>query len=168
MDALRMRFIVGSVTTKWQRLEKGIMAGCMISVTLFIAAMNLLLKAGGMECRGSKADDGIRHPACRAFVDDVTVMTPSIQGTQWILNALEKTATWARLQFKPEKSRSLSVLKGKSKGNIFKIQGSDIPTIQEQGIRCLGKSYGSSLKDSGNLTNTKTQLNIWLKAIENS
>ncbi len=26
MDALRMRFTVGSVTTKWQRLEKGIMA----------------------------------------------------------------------------------------------------------------------------------------------
>ncbi len=90
MDALQMRFTVGSVTTKWQRLEKGIMAGCTISVALFIAAMNLLLKAGGMQCRGPKADDGTRHPACRAFMDDVTVMTPSIQGTQWILSALER------------------------------------------------------------------------------
>ncbi len=80
MDALQMRFNVESVTTKWQRLEKGIMAGCTISVALFIAAMNLLLKAGGMQCRGPKADDGTRHPACRAFMDDVTVMTPSIQG----------------------------------------------------------------------------------------
>ncbi len=54
MDALQMRFTVGSVTTKWQRLEKGIMAECTISVALFIAAMNLLLKAGGMQCRGPK------------------------------------------------------------------------------------------------------------------
>ncbi len=54
MDALQMRFTVGSVTTKWQRLEKGIMTGCTISVALFIAAMNLLLKAGGMHCRGRK------------------------------------------------------------------------------------------------------------------
>ncbi len=36
MDALQMRFTVGSVTTKWQRLEKGIMTGCTISVALFI------------------------------------------------------------------------------------------------------------------------------------
>jgi hypothetical protein len=168
MDALQMRFTVGSVTTKWQRLEKGIMAGCTISVSLFIAAMNLLLKAGGMQCRGPKADDGTKHPTCRAFMDVVTVMTPSIQGTQWILSALEKMATWSRLQFKPEKSRSLSILKGKLIGNIFNIQGSEIPTIQDQRIRCLGKQYDSSLNDSGNLTNTKAQLYTWLKAIEHS
>ncbi len=92
----------------------------------------------------------------------------SIQGTQWILSALEKMATWSCLQFKPEKSRSLSILKGKLTGNIFNIQGSEIPTIQDQRIRCLGKQYGSSLKDSGNLTNIKAQLNTWLKAIEHS
>lgn len=134
MDALRMRFTVGSFTTKWQRLEKGIMAGCTISVALFIAAMNLLLKAGGMQCRGPKADDGMRHPACRVFMDDVTVMTPSVQGTRWILTALENMATWSRLQFKSEKSRSLSILKGKLSRNIFSIQGSEIPIIQDLAI----------------------------------
>ncbi len=76
--------------------------------------------------------------------------------------------TWSRLQFKPEKSRSLSILKGKLTGNIFKIQGSEISTIQDQRIRCLGKQYDSSLKDSRNLTNTKDQQNTWLKAIEHS
>lgn len=86
MCTLQMRFTVGNITTKWQRLEKGIMAGCTISVTLFIAAMNLLLTAAATQCRGPKAEDGTRHPACRAFVDDVIVMTPSIEGTQWILS----------------------------------------------------------------------------------
>ena len=46
MGALQMRFTAVSVPTKWQRFEKGIMAGCTISVALFIAAMNLLLTAG--------------------------------------------------------------------------------------------------------------------------
>lgn len=43
------------------------MAGCAISVALFIAAMDLLLKAGGMQCRCPKAEDSPRHPACRAY-----------------------------------------------------------------------------------------------------
>lgn len=124
MDALQMRFTVGSITTKWQRLEKGIMAGCVISVALFIAAMDLLLKAGGIQCRCPKAEDSPRHPACRAIMDNVTVMTLSIQGTQWILSALEKMAIWSRLQFKSEKSRSLSILKGKLRSQQSKSRGS--------------------------------------------
>lgn len=74
MDSLKMRFTVGDFTTKWQRLEKGIMAWCTISVVLFVAAGNLLLSAGGAQCRGPKADDGTRHPSSRAFMDDVMVM----------------------------------------------------------------------------------------------
>lgn len=62
MDALRMMFTMGSITIKWQRLELGIMAGCTISMVLFIAAMNLLLRARGTQCRGPKTDDGTRHP----------------------------------------------------------------------------------------------------------
>ena len=142
------------------------MAGCTISLALLIAAMNLLLTAGAMQCRGPKADDGTRHPTCRAFMDDVTIMAPCIQGTQWILRTLEKMATWSRLQFKTEKSRSLSILKGKLTGNTFSIQGAEIPTIQDQRIRCLGKQYDSSLNDSDNLASTKAQLNTWLKAVE--
>lgn len=34
-----------------------------------------------------------RPPACRAFMDDVMVMTLSFQGTKGILSALEKMAT---------------------------------------------------------------------------
>ncbi len=100
MDALQMRFTVGSVTTKWQRLEKGIMAECTISVALFIAAMNLLLKAGGMQCRGPKQTTARGAPLVELSWTMWWLMTRSIQGTQWILSALEKMATWSRLQFK--------------------------------------------------------------------
>lgn len=72
------------------------------------------------------------------------------------------------MQFKPEKPRSLSTLKGKLTKNIFNIQGSKIPSIQDQRVRCLGKLYDSTLKDSGNVQDTRAQLNSWLKAIDKS
>ncbi|KAL0146783.1 hypothetical protein M9458_057912, partial [Cirrhinus mrigala] len=60
---------------------KGIRAKCTISMTLFVAAMNLLLKVGEKQCKGPVADDDTRLPACLAFMDDITVMNPSFQGT---------------------------------------------------------------------------------------
>ncbi len=131
VDSLKMQFTMGDFTTRWQTLKKGIMVGCTISVALSFAAMNVLLKAGGTQCRGPKADDGTRHPACRAFMDDITMMNPLIQGT---LSSLERMTTWAWMQFKPRKSRSLCILKGMLLESIFIIQGSEIPTVQEQGI----------------------------------
>lgn len=93
-------------------------------------------------------------------MDDVKEINPSIQARQWILNTLGKMVTWSSLQFKPKKSKSLSILKGKFTGNIFSIQGSEIPTIQDQGFQCLGNIYNNTLKDSSSLTNTKSQLYI--------
>ena len=168
MDSLHMRFTVGNFTTMWQRLERGIMTGCTISVILFITAMNLPLEAAKLECRGPKTSDGTRHSACRAFMDDLTVMTSSMQGTRWILRSLGDMATWARMQFKPGKSRSLSIRRGKLVKHSFTIQGSKIPTIQEKGIRCLGKNYDSTLKDTSNLQDTVSQLKRWLRTIDRS
>lgn len=103
-------------------------------------------------------------------MDDITVMTPppSIYGAKWILNALEKMASWAQMMFKPEKSRSLCIVKGKVTSNIFTIQRPEVPTIQSQQIRCLGKTYGSSFKDCNSWQNALTQLKAWLKTIDSS
>lgn len=76
-------------------------------------------------------------------------------------------ATWSWLQFKQGKSRSLCILKEKLSRNTFSIQGAEIPTTEEQGIRFLGKCYECTLKDSTNLKDTIAQLTIWLKEIDN-
>lgn len=55
-----------------------IMAGNTISVALFVAAMNLLLKVEEKQCKGSVADDGTRLPACLAFMDDNDFIIPGI------------------------------------------------------------------------------------------
>ena len=169
LNSLRMRFTTRHFTTKWQSLEKGIMAGCTISVVLFVTAMNLILCAGTSQCRGPKSHDGIRHPSCRAFMDDVTAMTQSPQGTRWVITALEKMANWARMRFNPEKSRSLAIYKGRVNHSFaFKIQGDNIPTIGQQPIKCLGKLYNQSLSDKEAVDTTTSQLKEWLMAIDNS
>ena len=96
-----VRHTVGDKQTRWQRLEKGIVAGCTISVILFTAAMNLLVKTAEKECRGPKTKSGIRQPPIRAIMDDLTTTVPSIVGTRWILRGLEDGITWARMVFKP-------------------------------------------------------------------
>ncbi len=72
-------------------------------------------------------------------------------------------ASWARLKFQARKIQEPVLTE-----NTFSIQGSEIPTIQEQGIRCLGMIYDSFLKDRSNLKDTIAHLNTWLKAIDNS
>ena len=119
---IKMRFTVNNFTTGWQRLEKGIMAGCTVSVILVVVAMNML--------RGSKAEDGSRQPACRACMDDVTVMTGSLAGIWCILIALETMVNWARMKIKPTKSRKLTITKGKLGSHIFIIQVERIPPFR--------------------------------------
>ena len=53
-DGIQLRFSIGDQTTPWQRLEKGIVTGCTISVVLFVMGMNLIINAAKRETRGPK------------------------------------------------------------------------------------------------------------------
>ncbi|XP_035691401.1 uncharacterized protein LOC118426238 [Branchiostoma floridae] len=49
LDGLQIRFTVNGNTTAWQSLQRGIITGCTISVILFVAAMNLVMKPAMLE-----------------------------------------------------------------------------------------------------------------------
>lgn len=51
-DQFRMRVPAQEVTSEWHRLEVGTITGCTISVTLFVLAMNMIVKSAEPECRG--------------------------------------------------------------------------------------------------------------------
>lgn len=71
--------------------------------------------------------------------------------------------------FKPKKSRSLVIQKGKTTRK-FKliVQGEEIPNIQGNPIRCLGKWYDDSLSDRNSISSTGRQVEEWLEKIDKS
>lgn len=80
---------------------------------IFALAMNIMVKSAETECRGALSKSGIRQPTIGAFMDDLNVTTQSVPGGHWILLGLEKRISWARMIFKPPKSRSMVLKRGK-------------------------------------------------------
>lgn len=164
-----MRVSSGAVTSGWHKVEVGIITGCTISVVLFALAMNMLTKSAEPECRGPRMKSGQRQPPIRAFMDDLTVTTESVPGCRWILKGLEKLAEWARMRFKPAKSRSMVLRKGKVDDKFrFHIAGTAIPSITEKPVKSLGKMFDCSLRDTTSIHSTCTELDRWLRLVDKS
>nr|XP_055041026.1 uncharacterized protein LOC129428141 [Misgurnus anguillicaudatus] len=166
---IKLRFQSARFTTKWQPVEKGIVTGCTISPILFTMGMNPIISVASTKARGPKTATGCQQPAIRAFMDDLTVITPTHVQARWVLAELDSMATWAKMVFKPKKSRSLVIQKGKTTGKFkLVVQGEVIPNIQGNPIRCLGKWYDDSLSDKNNISSTREQVEEWLKKIDKS
>ncbi|KAK0139991.1 hypothetical protein N1851_023098 [Merluccius polli] len=120
-DKLNMCFTCGNFTTDWQ---VGIVTGCTISVILFSVATNLAVLAS------------IQQVPIRAFMDDLTITAKSVPEGRWILEDLVKLTDWARMEFKPAKSRSLILRRGRIREGI-----------QEKLAKSLGKWYRADIND---------------------
>ena len=84
----------------------------------------------------------------------------------WVLGAKEETATWARMKFKPSKSRCLVVKKGKITQRFrLKIQEEEIPSIIDNPIKCLGKWYDDTSRDVNNSRRYAWRHNKVLRAL---
>ncbi|KAK0143143.1 hypothetical protein N1851_018727 [Merluccius polli] len=64
-------------------------------------------------------------------MDDLTITT-SVPGSRWILQGLERLITWATMSFKPSKSRSMVLKKGKKSNKelgawLTKVDKSGLP-----------------------------------------
>jgi len=164
---IQLRFSTADFTTSWIDLEKGIVTGCTISVILFVMGMNLIIKAASRESRGPKTNTGIRLPSNRGFMDDMTVTTETHIQARWILQALGETVRWARMAFKPRKSRYLIVKKGKVTEKFkMTIQDEDIPSVISNPIKCLGKWFDSTLTDKNSQARLKQQVEEGLRRID--
>ena len=84
---IKVRFSTKAFTTTPQRVEKGIVTGCTISVVLFVMAFNILIQSAKSECRGPATRSGTRQPSIRAFMDDLTIITDRAAGARWILRS---------------------------------------------------------------------------------
>lgn len=73
------------------------------------------------------------------------------------------------MSFKPAKSRSLVLKKGKVADQFpFTLEGSQSPSVTERPVKSLGKIFDSSLKDTTALQHTKNDVMNWLTAVDKS
>ncbi len=129
----------------------------------------MVVKSAEVECTGPLTNSGIWQPPIRVYMDDLTVTTSSVPGCRWILQGLEHLISWARMDFKPAKSRSLVVRKGKVTDQFrFAIGGVRIPSVGEKPVKSLGKIYNCILKDTAALQSTTEELGTWLTAVDKS
>ncbi|KAI8482700.1 hypothetical protein Bbelb_395800 [Branchiostoma belcheri] len=155
-----------SFTTGWQKLEKGIAMGCSISPLLFTMGFEIFLIGAKQVVGGLRAPTGEKLPPVRAFMDDVTSILRTAPCTTRLLQRLEELTEWAGMKFKPSKSRSLSLRKGKISSRTFSVNGQTIPTLQEEPVKSLGRLYTSSLKDTTRGPEIIRQATSGLKCID--
>ena len=121
-------------------------------MTLFALAMNMLVKAAEPEC-SPLSKSGMRQPPIRAFMDNLRVTTTAVPGARCIIHGLENIMACACMSFKPAKSRSLVLKKGKVTDKFrFGVVGHQIPSVTEKPVKSLGKVFYSTMKDRESIT----------------
>ena len=103
-----------STTGAWHRHQQGIFAGCTLSIILFLASINIILEYS-MQTRVPKfTTNNTTLPLLRAFMDDLSLITTKVSGAQSLFSRCITALTWAGLEFRADKSRSIVIVKGRS------------------------------------------------------
>lgn len=77
--------------------------------------------------------------------------------------------SWAQMDFKQAKSRSLVVRKGNITDKFcFFLGGVQIPSITKKPVNSLGKVFNSTLRDTAILHETGKEIHAWIAAVDRS
>ena len=112
------------------QLDVGIATGCSVSPILFVLTMQLLLKTTENNVDIVELGGGFQIPPVKAFMDDTTILSSKESTTLKILSLMDKKIIWCRMKFRCQKSRGISLRKGKVNHDInFMVRGQKIPTV---------------------------------------
>ena len=166
-----------SATSAWHRHQRGIFAGCTLSIILFLAGMNIILEYS-MQARVPKfTTNNTTLPLLRAFMDDLSLMSTKVSGAQTLLSRCITAVTWAGLEFRADKSRSIVIVKGRSmnttpfsvlKASVQPEVPSPIPSIHSRPIKFLGRIIDGSISDRNSSAELKDKLLAGLSVIDRS
>ena len=163
---MNIRFTTKHFTTDWQRVEKGIITGCTLSVILFALSMTMLVMSAKDETKGPKTSSGQRQVSTSLFMDDIATRTENLVQTKHLLDKLVEKLKWAGLSIKPEKSRSLVIIKGIVSRKTPSIGGVPITSITEKPVKYLGKLYNKTLNEMEQAAEVLEELKKGLKKID--
>ena len=155
-----VRFSNDKYSTNWQKLNIGIMMGCVISPLLFVLVMEMILRSADVNT------NQITGPSMKAFMDDVILIAESRSHMEQQVTCLQKLFKWPAVKIKPSKCRSLSLLKGNCKEIKFSVSGNEIPTILEKSVKSLGRCYSLPLIDRHRWQDLRKQLQNGLRSID--
>ena len=136
-----VRFSNNRYPTNWQKLNIGIMMGCVISPLHFVLVMEMILRSADVNT------NQITGPPMKAFMDDVTLIAESRSHMEQLVTRLQELFKWVTMKIKPSKFRSLSLLKGNCEEIKFSVSGNEITTIREKSVKSLGRCHSLPLID---------------------
>ncbi|KAG7483186.1 hypothetical protein JOB18_042173 [Solea senegalensis] len=93
------------------------MAGCTISPLAFTMAMEVIIQASEWVVGGERLQHGQQLPPIHTYMYVLTILT----STMCLLEKLNENITWARMKFKPTKSRRISIIRGELVDQRFHI-----------------------------------------------
>ena len=163
---VRIRFATKEYVTEWQKVEKGIITGCTLSVVLFALAMTWIVASVKKVTKGPKLSSGQYQVNSRLFMDDIVTSTETMVQTSSLINKLIEKLDYAGLTAKPEKCRSLVIYKGKVLDKQIKIKGKPVTQLQDKSIKYLGKSYNANLDEKEQMKAIESQVIGDLKKVD--
>ena len=112
-------------------------------------SMEVIFKAAEGSADPANLGCGCYMPPLKAFIDDTTVLCSNEAKTHQMLEYLDGLMLWCRMNFKPNKSCSLSVRKGKiDVVTTFTVANKQIPMVNDEPVKSLGRWYDSSMKNT--------------------
>ena len=126
----------------------------------------MLVMSVKKETKGPETSSGQRQENTRLFMDDLTTTTETVVQTQHLLDKLSNQLEWGRLKVKPQKCRSLVIIKGNISKQTVKISGEPITSITEKPVKYLGKEYNLTLGESDQIIETMSAVRGGMKKIE--
>ena len=163
---VKVRFSTTEFTTDWQRVEKGIITGCTLSVILFVLAMTMLVEEAKRETKGPKTSSGQQQTNTRLFMDDIATTTNNLVQTKYLLEKLSENFKKAGLAVKPGKCRSLVIIKGETSRRTPVMDGKPLTSIKDKPVKYLGKVYNQRLDDKDQVEETIREVKEMLKKVE--
>ena len=110
-------------------------------------------------------------------MDDLSLMTTKVSGAQTLLSRCITALTWAGLEFRADKSRSIVIVKGRSMNTTpFSVSkasdqpevSSSIPSIHSRPIKFLGRIIDGSISDRNSSAELTDKLLAGLSVIDKS
>ena len=166
-----------SATSTWHRRRRGIFAGCTLSIILFLAGMNIILEYSMQTSVPKFTTNNTTLPFLRAFMDDLSLMTTKVSGAQTLLSRCITALTWAGLEFRADKSRSIVIVKGRSmnttpfsvsKTSVHPEVSSPFPSIHSRPIKFLCHIIDGSISERNSSAELTDKLLSGLNVIDKS